>query len=129
MSGNSYLIDTNIAIYLLGGDKKIAEVLNKNHIYLSFITELELVAFRDLDEKEIGIINDFITNCTVIDINRRIKDYTIDLRRKYKLKLPDCIVAATAQFLTALLLPLMMIGLIMGRIDILLLECWKGLLS
>ncbi len=98
MSGNSYLIDTNIAIYLLGGDKKIAEVLNKNHIYLSFITELELVAFRDLDEKEIGIINDFITNCTVIDINRRIKDYTIDLRRKYKLKLPDCIVAATAQF-------------------------------
>ena len=100
MSGNSYLIDTNIAIYLLGGDKKIAEVLNKNHIYLSFITELELVAFRDLDENEIGIINDFITNCTVIDINRRIKDYTIDLRKKYKLKLPDCIVAATAQFLT-----------------------------
>ena len=99
MSGNSYLIDTNIAIYLLAGDKKIAEVLNENHIYLSFVTELELVAFRDLDEKEIGIINDFISNCTVIDINRRIKDYTIDLRRKYKLKLPDCIILATAQFL------------------------------
>ncbi len=33
MSGNSYLIDADIAIYLLSGDKKIAEVLDKNLIY------------------------------------------------------------------------------------------------
>ena len=34
MSGNSYLIDTNIAIYLLSGDPKIAGVLDQNQIYI-----------------------------------------------------------------------------------------------
>jgi predicted nucleic acid-binding protein len=37
MSGSSFLIDTNIAIYLLGGDKKVAEILDNNSIYLSFL--------------------------------------------------------------------------------------------
>jgi predicted nucleic acid-binding protein len=99
MSGNRYLIDTNIAIYLMGGDERIADLLHENYIYLSFITELELYAFKDLDKKETKLINDFISTCTVIDINRKIKDYTIEFRKKYKLKLPDCILAATAQYL------------------------------
>ena len=32
-------------------------------------------------------------------MNRGIKDISIDLRRNYKLKLPDAIIAATAIFL------------------------------
>ncbi len=67
-------------------------------IFLSSQT-LELNAFKNLDEKETKLIADFISNCTVIDINRKIKDSSIELRRKHKLKLPDCIVAATAQYL------------------------------
>ena len=35
----------------------------------------------------------------IIDINPVIKSYTIEFRKKYKLKLPDAIIAATAQFL------------------------------
>ncbi len=38
-------------------------------------------------------------NCTIIDINKKIKDNTIKLRKKYKIKLPDCIIAATAEYL------------------------------
>jgi len=99
MSGSSYLIDTNIALYLLGGDKKVSEILDKNSIYLSFISELELLAFKELDEKEEKIISDFLANCTIIDVNEKIKDNAIYLRKKYNLKLPDSIIAATAQFL------------------------------
>lgn len=99
MSGSSYLIDTNIALYLLGGDKKVSEILDKNSIYLSFISELELLAFKELDEKEEKIISDFLSNCTIIDVNKKIKDNAIYLRKKYNLKLPDSIIAATAQFL------------------------------
>ena len=65
MSGSSYLIDTNIALYLLGGDKKVSEILDKNSIYLSFISELELFAFKKLDENEEKIINDFLANCNL----------------------------------------------------------------
>ncbi len=47
MNGNNYLIDTNIAIYLLGGDQRIAEFLHQNSIFLSFITEFELLGFKN----------------------------------------------------------------------------------
>ncbi len=99
MNGNNYLIDTNIAIYLLSGNQKIAELLHQNNIYLSFISDLELQAFKKLKQSESIIINDFLSHCTIIDINKSIKDNTIKLRKKYKIKLPDCIIAATAEYL------------------------------
>jgi predicted nucleic acid-binding protein len=37
MSGSSLLIDTNIALYLLSGNKTIAEILDGSTIYVSFI--------------------------------------------------------------------------------------------
>lgn len=42
MNGNNLLVDTNIVIYLLSGDKTIADLLDKKKIYISFITEIEL---------------------------------------------------------------------------------------
>ncbi|MFC2088809.1 type II toxin-antitoxin system VapC family toxin, partial [Calditrichota bacterium] len=95
MNGNNYLIDTNIAIYLLSGDQRIAELLHSNNIFLSFITELELQGFKKLSKSEYKTITDFLNNCTIIDINKSIKDNTINLRKKYNIKLPDCIIAAT----------------------------------
>jgi len=104
MSGNRYLIDTNIAIYLLSGDPKIAEVLDQNQIYISFVTELELLGFRDFENDELAIIKEFLNNVIVIDINTNIKIKTIELRKKRRLKLPDAIVAATAHYLNIPLL-------------------------
>lgn len=46
MSGNSLLIDTNIALYLLNGDNTIAELLDGKDVYLSFISELELLGSK-----------------------------------------------------------------------------------
>jgi hypothetical protein len=45
------------------------------------------------------IINEFIDDCIVIDINQEIKNQTIRIERKYNLKIPDAIIAATAGYL------------------------------
>jgi hypothetical protein len=44
MNGNSLLIDTNIALYLFNGDTTLSFVLDGKKIYISFITELELLS-------------------------------------------------------------------------------------
>ncbi len=99
MNGNRYLIDTNIAIYLLAGDERIADILDQNQIYLSFISELELLSFKKLSKEEEAVIKNFLDETIVIDINKKIKDFVIDLRKKRKIKLPDSIIVATGKFL------------------------------
>ncbi|MEA3297332.1 MAG: PIN domain-containing protein, partial [candidate division Zixibacteria bacterium] len=37
-----------------------------------------------------------IRYCKIIDINTNIKSEVIKIRRKYKIKLPDCIIIATS---------------------------------
>jgi predicted nucleic acid-binding protein len=58
MSGNKLFVDTNIFLYLLDGDNTVADVLSGNQIYISFITELELLSFHKLSfSEEIRIKN------------------------------------------------------------------------
>lgn len=45
MSGPNFLIDTNIALYLLSGNTTIAEIINGSQVYISFITQLELLGY------------------------------------------------------------------------------------
>ena len=99
MNGNKIFIDTNIAIYLLDGDTSLAEILHKKQLYLSFITQLELLGYPGLNNQQEQQIEYMLENCVVIDINSRIKQEVIKLRRSYAIKLPDCIVAATAMYM------------------------------
>lgn len=99
MSGSSLLIDTNIALYLLNGDTTIAELLNGRDVHVSFITELELLGFQDIKEEDRSIIEELLNNCIIVDLNQAIKRITIDLKQKYKLKLPDAIIAATSIYM------------------------------
>lgn len=99
MSGNKLFIDTNIALYLLAGDKTLAKLLNEKNLYLSFVTQLELLGFKGITKKEEKAIRDFIDQCTVIDINNRIKEQVIQLRKDYQVKLPDCIIMASSIYL------------------------------
>ncbi len=43
MNGSKLLLDTNIVLFLLGGDKILAQEVNSKNYYVSFITELELL--------------------------------------------------------------------------------------
>ena len=96
MNGNNILLDTNIVLYLLGGDKTLIPILEEKNLYISFITQLELLSYHGLTEKDFKKISDFISQCTVIDITEGIKEITIRLRKQYGLKLPDAIIIGTA---------------------------------
>lgn len=100
MSGNSVVLDTTIVLYLLNGDRVLSELLNQKKLYLYFISQLELLGFKGITLKQQIEIGKFIQDCIVIDINEEIKKEVISLRRNTRLKLPDCIVIATARFLS-----------------------------
>lgn len=96
MNGTKLLVDTNIALYFLGGDTVLETLLDQREIFLSIITEMELLAYPNITEAEVAKIKAFIADCQVIEIGQDIKEKAIELRRQYNLKLPDAIIAATA---------------------------------
>jgi len=99
MSGNSLLIDTNILLYLLGGDESLIPVLEDKQIFISFITQIEVLGYHRLTDKERKKTIEFLEQCTIIDITSGIKEKAIKIRRELNLKLPDCIISATAIYL------------------------------
>jgi len=99
MNGNSILVDTNILLYFLGGDDSLIPVLEDKQIVISFVTEIEVLGYHNLTEKERKKTLEFIDRCIIIDIPAGIKELTINIRRQKKLKLPDCIIIATAIYL------------------------------
>lgn len=56
MSGTNYLLDTNIILYLLSGDKVLAEIIGDKPPYISFITEMKLLSNPKLHTPEEKII-------------------------------------------------------------------------
>lgn len=99
MNGNKLFLDTNIILYLLNGDETLAELLNGKQLYISVITELELLAYKGITVKEEKIIKDFVSQCKIITINSAVKQEAIRIRKTYNTKLPDSIIIATALYL------------------------------
>ena len=63
---------------------------------ISFITQIELLAFPTISLQEEIAIVDFIEFFSPVGIDEAIVSECISIRRKTKLKLPDAIIAATA---------------------------------
>jgi len=96
MSGKEILVDTNIILYLLNGSDTLEEVLQGKDVYVSFITELELIGYKNITPKEEQQIIHILDDCSIVPMNNRIKEKYVELRRKYNLKLADAVIAATA---------------------------------
>jgi predicted nucleic acid-binding protein len=103
VNGSPFLVlDTNVVLYYLGG--RLQKPLAKKQYVISIITEIELLSYSPIKADEIKIIQNFVDDVTVVDLKKSIKQQTIDLRKKYNLKVPDAIIAATALRLDAPLL-------------------------
>lgn len=96
MSGDKILLDTNAILYLLGGEISFLHILEGKDIFVSMISEMELLSNNNLTDNEIKSIRKFLDKCLIIDIFPTIKEHSILLRKKYHLKLPDAIIVATA---------------------------------
>jgi predicted nucleic acid-binding protein len=99
MNGNKIFVDTNIILYLLSGDKTLAELLDGKQLYVSFITQLELLGYPGLTKKNQKIIEDFLNQCIIVDINAEIKEFTLKIKRAIPVKLPDAIIMASALYM------------------------------
>ena len=95
MNGLKYLADTNAVIYRLGGNACMKPFLQER-LAVSVITCMELLSFPGLSEEEDNTIRRFLSLCEIIQIDERIQEETIRLRRKHKIKLPDSIIAASS---------------------------------
>ncbi|SKA02282.1 type II toxin-antitoxin system VapC family toxin [Sediminibacterium ginsengisoli] len=96
MNGNKLLLDTNAILYVLGGDETLASFLNGKDLYLSVISELELLSYKKITPKETKVITSFLEEMRIENISENVKKLTIEIRKSTHLKLPDCIIAATA---------------------------------
>ena len=47
-------------------------------------------------EKDLQVLQGFISDCKVIELENPIKYQTAEIRKKHNIKLPDAIIAATA---------------------------------
>ena len=98
----SYLLDTNTIIYFLQqqfppkATAFVDKLLMTSKPCFSVITEIELLCWKTATSKDIKLIQDFIKDSTVIELERSITLVTVDIRKSHKIKLPDAIIAATA---------------------------------
>lgn len=56
MSGNKFLLDTNAILYILNGDEALAKFLYEDRLYISIITEMELLSYKDITAKEMQLV-------------------------------------------------------------------------
>ncbi|MBK8538217.1 MAG: type II toxin-antitoxin system VapC family toxin [Candidatus Competibacteraceae bacterium] len=100
--GMKLVLDTNVILYHLAN--RLAAPLPPAFISASIISEMEALSYPTLTTIEEASIRQYIASLQLIELTTSIKEKAIRLRRQHRLKLPDAIIAATAQELDATLL-------------------------
>lgn len=96
-----FLLDTNTIIYFLkgnlppGGMKAIGTIVD-DQPSISVITKIELLGFNAPDARERDFTEQFVEASFIFNLTDAIINQTIGLRKQYKIKIPDAIIAATA---------------------------------
>lgn len=95
--GKEYLIDTNVLIEYTGDllpEKSYSFVSSiiDQQFTISVINKIEVLGHNTAGKD----IEDFIGLADIIELTEEITNKTIKLRKQYKTKLPDAIIAATA---------------------------------
>jgi predicted nucleic acid-binding protein len=100
--GLKFLWDTNIAIYYLQkqfpavAEDYIDDLVENNQSAISIITEIELLCWPTSTANDNETLNIFIEKSVVYPLNENVKEKTIEIKKQFKLKLPDAVIAATA---------------------------------
>ena len=96
-----YTLDTNAIIYYLDEDPTVVPLLEpilgqEIAIFVSVVTELELLSHPGLTEEDMAAIQQLLTSVVIFPLESRLAQLAGALRRQYHLKTPDSVVAATA---------------------------------
>jgi predicted nucleic acid-binding protein len=98
MSGDRIVVDTSLIINLFNGIKEVEELITDRNLFVSIISEIEVLSFPNITSKDSELLKHFLSECYIVDIEPVIKEITIDIRSRFKVKLPDAIIAATAMY-------------------------------
>jgi predicted nucleic acid-binding protein len=90
-------LDTNMLIYLLQGSPSVRELLEDKAWLISYISEMEIQAKQEITLSEQRAIDALLSECVIIEMNSVIKARAISNMRRFRFKLADSIVLATAQ--------------------------------
>lgn len=97
----NYLLDSNIIIDYLEG-KMPLHVLDRmdkiidNKAKISVVTQMEILGWFGATSVQLKLPNEFVADAIVLDLIPDVINRTIMIRQRFKIKLPDAIIAATA---------------------------------
>jgi len=100
------ILDSNIIIYLSKGIVDIVDLIRSEEvkIWISIISYMEVLSFNFLSFEEEKFVRDLLQEFFIIEVNWEIAERTIQIRRKYKIKLPDAIICASASVTDSILI-------------------------
>jgi len=93
-----YLLDSNIIIYYLNGDKNIYDFIEKYKTIssISLITYYEVLNY-DFSEEEELLVREFLDGFEVLSVSKNIINKALENRKSKKIKMADNFILATAQ--------------------------------
>jgi tRNA(fMet)-specific endonuclease VapC len=100
MSGNRYLLDTNAIVALLAQQSELTTKLSDAvWVGISIISQLEISVFDGLTSDDRLRLQAFQQQVDIIGLTTNeplLLQQIVNVRRKYRFKLPDAIIVATA---------------------------------
>jgi len=96
MNGNSALLDSNILIYLSKNELPFPILDQFEALSISVISYMEVLGYRFNNSKEENFVKELVSMFNVRFVDQEIAENVIDIRKQYRIKLPDAIIAATA---------------------------------
>ncbi len=95
--GKRYLMDTNVIVdfsahKLTGRVRDVVKNCIDDYPQISIVTKIELLVFSEISNSVIKWIN----SASIIGLTEEVVEKTIQIRKTYRLQLPDAIIAATA---------------------------------
>ncbi len=94
-------LDTNVIIYYFQNHPQIIALIDRlrakdESFIISAITELELLSLSGLTKDDVVRIGLWLNQIYILPVDSVVAHKAAELRRDYRLKAPDAIVAATA---------------------------------
>ena len=96
MNGNSALLDSNILIYLSKRELPFSILDQFTDLFISVISYMEVLGYRFSNNKEESFVKELISIFNIRFVNQEIAENVINIRKRHRIKLPDAIIAATA---------------------------------
>jgi len=99
MSGIRLVLDTNAINSLIPGNSLLDSTNKADFVGISIISFIEFLSFSNLSEKRSSLFEEISKEAEILNINKEdpiLINHIIQMRKDYRLKLPDAILAATA---------------------------------